>query len=63
LTDRQCPDCGGVLHHAYFRGRYTGIQCATKECKYKEKGQDPRPPRATAAEAVAAVPVAEGETA
>ena len=48
---------------AYFRGRYTGIQCASKECKYKEKGQDPRPPRAATPEAAVAAPAPEGETA
>ncbi len=63
LTDRQCPDCGGILHHAYFRGRYTGIQCVTKECKYKEKGQDPRPPRAVAPETAVVATNSEVETA
>lgn len=48
IPDKPCPTCGSVLHHAYFRGRYSGIQCAIKECKYKEKGLDPRPPRAVA---------------
>lgn len=36
LTDRQCPQCGGLLHEKAFKGRVTGIACANKECGYSE---------------------------
>ncbi len=36
ITDRPCPQCGGLLHEKAYRGKVTGIKCANKECGYSE---------------------------
>ena len=36
ITDRPCPNCGGLLHEKAYKGRVTGIKCANKECGYTE---------------------------
>jgi DNA topoisomerase I len=36
ITDRPCPSCGGLLHEKAYKGKVTGIVCASKECKFTE---------------------------
>ncbi len=37
LEDRKCPKCAGMLYESGYRGKVTGIKCATTDCEYIEK--------------------------
>ena len=39
ITERKCPQCGGLLHERVFKGRLTGIGCANKACDYQESAK------------------------
>ena len=37
IEGRPCPTCAGMLYETGYRGRVTGLKCATPDCTYVEK--------------------------